>query len=157
MKQEDRKVDGVDGSLFLIFSVLAAVAATLFLYLLGAATVRARPDSPDEQLQRALGYLRNGHYAEAEQGFTTAYLAGGDPTLCLGCRAECLYYLNRDEEALQSCRELAAKVPNAGRANYIRGLVLERQGLTGEAEVQFRKAASHGEKIAVVHLQRKGP
>lgn len=96
--------------------------------------------------------MRRKDYTAAARHFDDALRSGGDVTLALGGRAECLYYAGDHDDALDCCDRLQAAVPNAARARYVRGLVWLRQGRTDEAHDQFRQAARHGDALAATLL-----
>jgi tetratricopeptide (TPR) repeat protein len=122
-----------------------------------AAAASAAPKPATDPLNDGLAAMRAGDYAEAVTQFRKARAAGANPTLALGGLAEALFYLNQDADALAACDELNRTVPNAGRAHYVRGLVLLRQGKKEQAYAELTLAARHGERLAVTLLPKGHP
>lgn len=104
---------------------------------LWAAMPRERPTPPAAPAAArpidGLAAMRAGDYETAAAAFERA---GDRPRL-----AECLYYAERDDEALAVCDDLG----DTGRAAYVRGLVNLRRGETALADADFRRAAAMGE------------
>lgn len=125
-----------------------------------AATKRApyKPLPPTD-LSAAIAAHRRKDFAAAEKLYASALDAGADRVFAVTSRAECLFYLKRDADTLAACQTLLSPTsplfaPDCGRAHYLTGLVLERQGQQAEAETAFREAARCGDRIAALRLSK---
>lgn len=129
------------GALCLLFGGFATVARDV-------PSVDKPKPAPQAKLPdpaRGWAAMRNGDYQGAAEVLEAA---PGDPTLTLGGAAECYFYLRQYDRALELCDRLEAIDPSAGRACYIRGLVLIRLGRLTDAREQLRLAARRGEEVA---------
>ncbi len=116
-------------------------------------------DEPDEtcfggvmaskHVRESVELMRAGRYEDALPGLKTA---ARTCSLALGWLAECHYYLGQDKQALAACDRLNAADSRDGRANYVRGLVLLRDGQTETAREQLQIAAKRGEALAATVL-----
>lgn len=95
-----------------------------------------------------MNLMRAQQYDKAAVQFELAIHGGEAVEFALSQLAECYFYLGKDEDALHACDDLAARCPNAGRANLIRGLVYQRQGKKQEARLQFEEARRHRDRVA---------
>ena len=132
--------------------VLGKVAILSLVFLMFAwnavDTYSPGPTVAQTKLAAAIKAQKAGQFAKAIDLYDEALAARSDKTLALGGKAECLYYLGEDHKALAVCDELAAAVPSCGRANYIRGLVLLRQGHHAKAYAELRWAVTFGDMDA---------
>lgn len=133
------RLTGKIAFLLLVFFVFAWSASD---------TLTPRPTMAQTKLTEAITTQKAGRFAQAVILYDEALAQGADKTLALGGKAECLYYLQRNTESLAVCDELAKSVPNAGRANYIRGLILLREGFPERAYAELRWAVAYGEADA---------
>jgi hypothetical protein len=108
----------------------------------------------NNDLTSGLEAMRQREYRRAAESMELAASKGADPTLALGSAAECRFYLRQYPEALALCDRLNASVPNCGRAHTVRGLVMLKSGDELVAVSEFRKAAVHGDTIALTLLPK---
>lgn len=138
-----------------IFGLICfAVFVWLVLFLCGV--VGGDAVVAETSIQRAVRSMHTRDYAQAASAFREAAQCGGDKVLCFGGVAECQFYLGDYQRALNACDDLARVVPNAGRANHIRGLCFLKLGRQAEAAAEFRRAVRHGETLALTQLRKLG-
>lgn len=110
------------------------------------------PMAVRDNLKAGIKLLHRGDYSGAADKFVLASNTGQDPVLSLGGLAECLYSQGKFDEAVSVCDDLARVVPNAGRADYIRGLVLVKRQEMDKAKEYLRSAVSKGDWVALAKL-----
>ena len=113
--------------------------ALSLLFVVSDLSLRVEPAMPTTPTtaERAAAEMKAKRYAEAADLWRQAAAEKGDPELCLGRLAECLYYLKRYDAALVVCDEVEeATTGESQAAPYIRGLIAVEKK---EAQV----AASH--------------
>lgn len=108
--------------------------------------------TPVDKMYEGMELMKQRSYGQAEQKFAEAIAEGDNPQVAYERLAECMYYQQRDKDVIKTCDEIRYLFPNSSRAYFLKGLVLKRQGLIQQADVEFSTAFSHGEKTACRQL-----
>jgi len=108
--------------------------------------------TPVDKLYEGMELMKQRSYGQAEQMFAGAIADGNSVQVAYERLAECQYYQQRDKDVMKTCDEIRYLFPNSSRAYFLKGLVLKRQGLIQQADVEFSTAFSHGEKTACRQL-----
>ena len=138
---------------------VSMAVGSLATVILAATITQCREDQPvpsNHDFRAAFGAMQQRRYEEAAGLFEPiAKGRGGNASLALGWLAECRYYLKDDAAALAACDRLAKLAPGDGRANYVRALVLLRDGQQETAREQLKLATERGEELAAT-VKTKG-
>ena len=108
--------------------------------------------TPVDKMYEGMELMKQRSYGQAEQMFAGAIADGNSVQVAYERLAECQYYQQRDKDVMKTCDEIRYLFPNSSRAYFLKGLVLKRQGLIQQADVEFSTAFSHGEKTACRQL-----
>lgn len=132
---------------------LACFASAIICVLIAGLIQKDKPMSHDHTLREATALLREGKYQPAHDLFLNAYEHGADPGTALAGAAECSYYREQNELALNEANTLLAKTNAADpRGYYIRGLLAERAKQIDDAIFEYRRAERYGDRLAPLQI-----